>query len=345
MLIAMPFLVGVGWEQILSEFARLSLLEWGVLTALWLSSLWAYSYVLVGSLPGLTPLRGVVVSGVGSAVSNLLPFGGAAVGVPVTFAMARIWGHDNRSITTFVLVSGIWNNLSRLLLPVAGIVCLLATGRVVSDGFATAASTAGLTLAGAAALLIAGLWREGAARALGKCAAVVVKVVPERRRPSRDKVVASFVGLRLSILDVVRRGWLTMTAGMLGFLALQAALFHACLWATGVEVGFAETIAAFALGRLLSTVTITPSGSGVSEAGTVLLMTATFGTAPAATSAAVLLFWFFTYLIEIPFGGVVFTVWTWSRRRRGESTSLALHEKALEPAVPDTPRPQDAARS
>jgi hypothetical protein len=46
-----------------------------------------YTFVLTGSLPGLRHTQAFVLNGAGSAISNVLPFGGA-VGVAATFVMA-----------------------------------------------------------------------------------------------------------------------------------------------------------------------------------------------------------------------------------------------------------------
>src|SRR5690606_16422778 len=68
----------VSWAQIGAEFTRLSPPMIGLMTVLWLASLWAYTFVLTNSLPGLSHLQALTLNAAGSAVSNLLPFGGAA---------------------------------------------------------------------------------------------------------------------------------------------------------------------------------------------------------------------------------------------------------------------------
>src|SRR4029453_17952987 len=89
--------------------------------------LWAYSFVLSGSLPGLTKGQGFILNMVGSGVSNLVPFGGA-VGVGVTWAMARQYGFSHRSIGLFTAVTGVWNVVARLALPAACPGALLFVG-------------------------------------------------------------------------------------------------------------------------------------------------------------------------------------------------------------------------
>ena len=60
-------------------------------------------------------------------------------------------------------------------------------------------------------------------------------------------------------------------------------------------------LAAFALGRLLTSVAVTPGGLGLVEAGSVALLVA-MGADPAQAAGGILLFTIFTHVLEIPFG-------------------------------------------
>ena len=62
-----------------------------------------------------------------SAVSNVVPFGGA-VGVGATYGMCRSWGFGVPKTTLGILVSGIWNVFLKLGLPVIALVLLVAEG-------------------------------------------------------------------------------------------------------------------------------------------------------------------------------------------------------------------------
>ena len=63
------------------------------------------------------PRQALIVNVCGSSVGNLLPGGGAA-GVAATYALCRSWGFSRRDISTSVIVSGVWNILARVALPV-----------------------------------------------------------------------------------------------------------------------------------------------------------------------------------------------------------------------------------
>ncbi|WP_449064807.1 hypothetical protein [Planomonospora algeriensis] len=67
----------VSWTEIGARFAALSWQAVALMAVLWLASLLAYTFVLTASLPGLTHLQALTLNAGGSAVSNLLPFGGA----------------------------------------------------------------------------------------------------------------------------------------------------------------------------------------------------------------------------------------------------------------------------
>ena len=91
LVVCLPYFVDVEWSDIGGQFATLSAQVVVGLVALWLAGLWAYTFVLTASLPGLTHPQALTLNATGSAVSNLMPFGGAA-GVALTFALARSWG-------------------------------------------------------------------------------------------------------------------------------------------------------------------------------------------------------------------------------------------------------------
>ncbi|MBB5954878.1 uncharacterized membrane protein YbhN (UPF0104 family) [Saccharothrix tamanrassetensis] len=285
-----PTIGGVGWTAIgerLTDVGPVTLLG---LTALWLAGLWTYTYVLTGSLPGLRNTQAFSLNAAGSAVSNLLPFGGAA-GVAVTAMMAASWGHTARAITTSTIVSGLWNALFRVTLP---LVALAVQGAAVLGRGVLAG-----TLATAGALVVATVlltrlrWLGGLLK--GRAGRFLVRLHGETAQ-------------------VIRNGWVGMTAGMTAYLVLQALLLWCCLAVTGTQLPIPALIAAFAVSRLLTLAVITPGGFGVSENGTIALLVA-LGTPAAPAVAGVLLFAFFTYLMEIPMGGVVWLSWSVRRAR------------------------------
>ncbi|MCP2340241.1 lysylphosphatidylglycerol synthase domain-containing protein [Actinomadura rupiterrae] len=314
LLVALPYLVGVDWAEIGRELSRLALWELAGLTLLWFAGLWAYTYVLKASLPGLTNWQGLLLNTVGSAVSNLLPFGGAA-GLAVTFAMARGWGHRNASITVSALVTGIWNVLARLLLPAVGIVVLLVAGELPGRRMAAMALLAAAVLLGIVGVLALALRSPKAARAVDDRLRALARRLPARAGRPLLRGDGVLLSVRDRTVDVLRTGWRGLTAGMAAYLLLQAALLYACLLAVGAHVQVAEAAAVFAINRMLTTAIITPSGAGISETGTAALLVH-FGVAAGPAAAATILYSFYTYAVEIPAGGAGWLGWLLSRRSR-----------------------------
>ncbi|SEN63603.1 lysylphosphatidylglycerol synthase domain-containing protein [Nonomuraea pusilla] len=303
----------VSWHEIGRVFGTLGAGTIALMTALWLLSLLAYTFVLTGSLPGLNNLQALTLNAAGSAVSNLLPFGGAA-GVALTFGMTRGWGFANRAIVVMTLVSGIWNTLFRFILPAVGIIALLMAGEVPNATVAKAGWTGAISILALCAVVAAALYWDRAAALLGRFLDALARLVRLRRvRPSE-----ALDHLRADTAKTVRTKWAQLSVAMVFFLGLQWAIMAVCMHATGAYPGLAQSIAVFALSRVLTSALITPSGAGIMEGGVVLLLTA-FGVAAAPATATALLFGFWTYTIEIPFGGLALGAWALLRRRNGRN--------------------------
>ncbi|MFG6197164.1 YbhN family protein [Nonomuraea sp. JJY05] len=303
----------VSWHEIGRVFGTLGGGEITLMTALWLLSLLAYTFVLTNSLPGLNNLQGLTLNAAGSAVSNLLPFGGA-VGVAVSYAMTRGWGFSTRSIVVMTLVSGIWNTMFRFILPAVGIIALLAAGEAPNATVARAGWTGAISILVLCAIVAVALYWDRAAVVLGRALDGVSRLL-------RLKIHASdaFHKLRADTAGVVRTRWPGLSLAMVFFLGFQWSIMAVCLHATGAWPGFAQSIAVFALSRVLTAILITPSGAGIMEGGVVLLLTEGFGVGVAPATATALLFGFWTYTIEIPFGGLALGAWAFLRRRNGRN--------------------------
>jgi uncharacterized membrane protein YbhN (UPF0104 family) len=311
---ALPYVVGVRWDDVRRVLGGLNGGVLAGLGTLWLAGLAAYTFVLTASLPRLTHLRAFMLNAAGSAVSNVLPLGGAA-GVAVTYGMCRSWGHRPSAIMVSTLVTGVWNILARLLLPTLGIAALLLANKVPDRRLAVTAGVAGAGLVAFAGLLVAALRSGPAATRTRDLLLRLAERLPQSLRPGVRRLAGALPRVRRATIDVLRGGWARLTLGMIGYLALQAALLVACLGAVGVGLGVPETAAVFALNRALTAAVVTPSGVGVSETGTAALLV-NFGAPAAPAAAAVVLYMFFTYAVEIPLGGLAGGVWSLTTRRR-----------------------------
>lgn len=318
----LPTVTGSDWR---STMATLSLVTWwemAVLTALWLVGLWAYTFVMAASLPGLRRSQALALQLAGSAVSNLLPAGGA-VGVAVTWGMTRKYGHSHSAIGLFTVVTGLWHNLARLALPAAGLGALLLVGSQVDESVRTAAVGGIAITVAVIALVVAALLHESTARwlisVITRTSAWLTRLI---RRPAPRDLPALLEDLRRSARELLRHGRVPLVGGMLAYLVLQGVLFWGCLAVVGTDLGWAQVTAGYATGRMLTLVILTPGGAGFAETGTAAVLVA-LGGDPTATMAGVLLFSFFTFALEIP-GGALAYLWHLRQTRPGRAWSTEL---------------------
>src|SRR5690606_33198816 len=64
-----------------------------------------------------------------TAVANTVP-AGSAFAVGVTFRILRSWGFTTESITNQTVLTGVWNQLVKLAMPVVAVVVVAATGEL-----------------------------------------------------------------------------------------------------------------------------------------------------------------------------------------------------------------------
>lgn len=322
--------IGLGLAAVLliwglPHFAKTSWGDiWGVITTvplyyalgyqlLMLVGLWCYTFTFTGSLPGLTHSKALIVNLCGSSVSNLLP-GGGAVGLAATYAICRSWGFSRRATSTSVIVTGVWNVLARIALPVVAIAALWFGGVTLPDALTDLALAGMLTGLAILAALISIMVSERAAQAIGRGLDAVIGPLIRRRRKSSTMRIDELVhDLRGRIKDVVGSGWWSMSLGMVGFFAAYYVLFVLIMRGTGVTLPLNLLFAAFAIGRLLTTIGVTPGGVGVTETATSAVLVA-WGADPAGATAGVVLFSIFTHLMEVPLGALGWLLWTASAK-------------------------------
>ncbi|MFC5268079.1 lysylphosphatidylglycerol synthase domain-containing protein [Kribbella qitaiheensis] len=304
LVVFLPRAVGATWAEVGSILGRISAGALVALAILWIAGLWAHSFVLAASLPGLTKRRGLTLSLTGSAVASVLPLGGAA-GTGLNFAMVRRWGFSQGAFGGFLAVTTLLNIVSKL-----GVIAV-ALAMIPILHSARAFGSASLLFLPVPVAVVAVVWilaDQNAATAVGGAFDKLIGLF----RPSW--LAHRIPELRRSILRVLHAGWRPMTGGMLAYLALQLALLWLCFHVLGVSLGLPVLFTALAVERLLTLVPITPGAAGVVEVGTIAALVA-LGGAPAGVAAGFLLFRGFTYLMEIPVGGVLLVGWLGSQHR------------------------------
>jgi len=348
--VALPRVTRTEWSGIGAVLSGLTAGDVALLGVVWICGLLAYTYVLTAVLPGLGRGQALVLNVTGSAVSNVLPFGGA-VGVAVTWGMARSWGFSGTVFALGTLIAGVVNVLAKLVLPMLGLLALIVAGELADGRLVVGAGIAAGLLAATLVLLAAVLSSERVAVWAGRSAQRVVgalvggwnavRRMAERgadraatgrhARRGRGAAVAEpahagpvdgdpadavpdwgdqLLDLRARTVVLLRRRWPQILFGLGGFYGSQALLQWIILAQLGTTLSIAQVFAGYCFGRLLSSVVVTPGGVGIAETGAAGLLVA-LGGDPAVTASGVLLFSVFAFVLEIPAGAVGYLVWQW----------------------------------
>jgi putative heme transporter len=298
LVIVLPKLTGADWDETTDRVAGVPLPQIWQLVGVWAAGLWLHTFVLRASLPGLGMRRALALNLGGSSVSNMLPLGGAA-GVGLNYAMLRSWGYSPTQISSFAALSNLVVAIVKVLIAAAGLIALAAMPSVAAD--------VAMPHERMAATVV-----FGAVLATGVALALVSRTSWGRRRSVN---IVSAVRQTVSTgAEAVRRGWHLMTVGGVGYPVLQALLLWLCLTSVDARVSPLAVLMAYAVERLVTLVPLTPGGVGFVETAATATLVA-FGADPAAAAAGVILFRVFSFLVEIPVGGVIAMVWLARRRR------------------------------
>src|SRR3954452_10764400 len=116
---------GVMWSDVVHVVGGVALWRLGLLALIWLGGLGIYSLVLSAALPGLGVRRSLLLNLSGSAVANVIPFGGA-VATALNWRMVRLWGHTNVAFVAFCVLTNALDIMTKLALPIVAVAALLA---------------------------------------------------------------------------------------------------------------------------------------------------------------------------------------------------------------------------
>ena len=312
----LPLVSAAPWSAVGAVLGSLTFREILGLTALWFAGLYAHTFVLTAALPKLTHRRALTLSLTGSAVSNVVPLGGA-LGIGLNYRMTRTWGFSSSSFALYTLVTNLWDVLTKLALPAVALVALLVAGDVARPQMEATAGIALAVLVILVTLVGVAIGSDAAATVIGRVAERAVNaVLLVTRRHRTVSLVPAVLEMRRESLTLVRLGWAQLSLGMVAYSLLQAMLLWTCLHLFGTTLTTPEIFAGYALERVLTIAVITPGGSGLAEVGITALLIA-FGGTPVNTVAGVLLYRAFTFGLEIPVGATGLALWLWHHRRHG----------------------------
>jgi uncharacterized protein (TIRG00374 family) len=254
-------------------------------------------------------------------ISNAVPAGGA-VGLGVQYGMLDSYGFGAGAAAGAIAIVSVFNVLATLVMPVIGVVALLASG-VVEGTYLLIAAIGVLAIGVAVVAFTVVLRSERGARTVGRWADRLVNPLTRRLAHGRSvDLTGKVLDFRSSVVEVVRARWLQVTLSTLllqftSWAILVLALRGLQAGAGGVIVTWNEALAAFSFARVASFIPVTPGGLGTVDAALVALLSG-YGATSSQALAADLVWRAATYVPQVLLGVMTFLWWraTAARRRR-----------------------------
>jgi uncharacterized membrane protein YbhN (UPF0104 family) len=242
-------------------------------------------------LPQLSWLGALGFTQASTALTLVLP-GGAPLGMALSFGLLRRLRVTAGAAGFAVALTGIWSQVMIFLYPLAGAVLVLGSGNLSTSSLAIAGAS-GAAAAVLVVLAVAALRSRRAALRLGDAAGrVAPRVARLLRRTAPAWSGEALVRLREERLADLRRRWPVLTAATLGNQLTAYLIFDLSLRAVGVSVASlspSESFLAWGIGRVISSLPLTPGGVGFVELGMIGTLVG-FGGPRAHVVAAVLLY-------------------------------------------------------
>jgi uncharacterized protein (TIRG00374 family) len=278
-----------------------------------------YVWPLQAALPGLGYGPGFVVRQTSFAISNAVPAGGA-VGLGVQYGMLDSYGFGAGAAASAIAIVSLFYVFATLVMPVIGVVALLASG--VVDGTYLLMAAIGVLAIGVAVVAFAMVLRsERGARTVGHWADRLANPLTRRLGHGRTvDLTGKILDFRSSVVDVMQTRWVQVT---LSTLLLQLTSWAILVLALrGLEAGtgtvtvtWTEALAAFSFARVASFIPITPGGLGTVDAALAALLTG-YGATSSQALAADLVWRAATYVPQVLLGALTFLWWRVTAARR-----------------------------
>jgi uncharacterized protein (TIRG00374 family) len=283
-----------------------------------------YVWPLQAALPGLGYGPGFVVRQTSFAISNAVPAGGA-VGLGVQYGMLDSYGFGAGAAASAIAIVSVFNVFATLVMPVLGVLALLASG--VVNGTYVLIAVIGIVAVGVAVVAFTVVLRsERGALAVGRWADRLVKPVARRLARGRSvDLTGKLLDFRASVVDVMRARWAQVTLSTLllqvtSWAILVLALRGLQAGAGSVTVTWNEALAAFSFSRVASFIPVTPGGLGTVDAALTALLTG-YGAASSQALAADLVWRAASWVPQVLLGALTFLWWRVTAARRGRVTA------------------------
>jgi uncharacterized membrane protein YbhN (UPF0104 family) len=310
----------VDYADVAAAFRELTAQQILVMTALGIVAWVASGLIFTALIEGLSWIRGtmswLILAGIGASV----PFGPWNMGV--LWVVVRGWGIGIAAATSGVALYGVVNILSRLFLPLIGIVALTTAGDLTDAGDTTAVWTIAILSAvafvGTTGLIIGIVRSERVADRLGRGGQGAADWILGRLGRSESPDVAGAIHRFRDQLGLVIR--------QRGLRSLLIAIGSQFAWVLVLLVGLrivgvpedalsiAEIFAVYALVMVITIIPLSPGGAGVSELLFISAFSALAPTYEAEVTAGVFLYRMYFWFAPVPIAWILLKV-----VRRGRS--------------------------
>ena len=285
------------------------------------------------ALPGLRVREAAVTNTASAALSNTVPEGGA-VATGLNFAMLRSWGFSLPDITSEVVVTGTWSQMTKYMLLAFSLTVVVLQGDAPQGTGWVALILLVLVLAAAVVLALilrsqsfavkVGAWSDRLLRWLAH-------LVRRTKVPDLATEVPRF---RVLMVGLLTWCWARLTVAMLISQLTAAFVLGVSCRMQGLDqstISWAMILTAFGAATFASLLVPTPGGLGVAEI--VLVGVLSYGLPASdlpAVTAAVILYRIATFLVPIPIGLVTYLYWRKSKAwRRPVDSQRIVDGKAV----------------
>lgn len=295
---------------------------------------------IVIALPGLRIREAAVTDTASAALSNTVPEGGA-VATGLNFAMLRSWGFTLADITSEVVVTGTWSQMTKYILLALSLSVVVLQGAAPQGAgwvalilcvlVVIAVVVLGLILRSQAFAVKLGTWSESVLRWL-------LHLI---RRAKVPDVAGQVPRFRLLMVGLLTGCWKPLTIAMLVSQVTAGFVLGVCCRMQGLDesmISWAMILTAFGAATFASLLVPTPGGLGVAEI--VLVGVLGYGLPQSdqpAVIAAVLLYRLATFLVPIPIGLGTYLYWRTSKAWRRPQDSRRIVAGNAVPATAAKP--------
>jgi len=323
------------YRSIADYIGSITTTEWVMLSTATLVFLLAYPVVLVQVMRSLRLRESFTNHMTGTAITNSVPSGGA-LALPVNYTMYMSWGFTPESVSAAMLAGGVWDWFGRIALPVMSVLGVALLGDAL--WWMWVVSIVGVIAVSVMVLgLVKVLGRQEGARGIASWLDRMGTKVFDRLNRDKPDIEAAVMQFRTDLNSIVRTRMARLTGATVLNHVAMAALFTLSVYAVGItteEIPIPWVVLAFALGRFLVMIPVSPGGLGLVDLGWIGLLTLGWQASNPSVpvdhdliAAGVLLFRGLSLLPPIPIGMASWIFWRankswrqeWQVARRGET--------------------------